>query len=47
LSHAQFRGRGVYKIEGVVSEEFGAFTIEAKSAEKIPYKKDPRYAERK
>ena len=31
-----FRGRGFYKIEGKVSEEFDVYTIEADRMEKLP-----------
>lgn len=43
MKKAAFKGRGIYKICGVVSEEFGAYNIDATSAEKLPYLKDPRY----
>ncbi|MNJ86608.1 DNA polymerase III subunit alpha [compost metagenome] len=39
-----FRGKGIYAISGRVSEEFGHFTIEVEKMEKIPYRKDVRYA---
>jgi DNA polymerase-3 subunit alpha len=40
-----FRGKGIYAIKGKVSEEFGHFTIEVEELEKVPYRKDVRYAD--
>ncbi len=40
-----FRGKGIYAIDGKVAEEFGHFTIEVESMEKVPYREDVRYSE--
>ena len=39
-----FRGRGVYKITGIVDEEFGVFTVTVNHMEKMAIIQDPRYA---
>lgn len=41
-----FRGRGVYRLAGVVEEEFGHCALRTQSVEKLPWKPDPRYGER-
>ncbi len=38
-----FRGRGVYRLCGVVEEEFGHYTLRTQSMQKLPWKVDPRY----
>lgn len=38
-----FRGRGIYRLWGVVTEDFGVFNVEVNRQEKIPYQSDPRY----
>ncbi|HRN37427.1 MAG TPA: hypothetical protein PLL18_11005, partial [Flavobacteriales bacterium] len=38
-----FRGRGVYRLTGVVEEEFGHCSLRTQSVEKLPWKADPRY----
>ena len=38
-----FRGRGVYKIVGKVTEEFDFYSIEESVMEKLAYVQDPRY----
>ncbi|HRD53351.1 MAG TPA: DNA polymerase III subunit alpha [Flavobacteriales bacterium] len=38
-----FRGRGVYRLTGVVEEEFGHCALRTISMEKLPWKPDPRY----
>lgn len=38
-------GRGIYKVTGIVKEEFGHYSIEVLSAEKLAIIPDPRYAE--
>lgn len=38
-----FRGRGVYRLVGVVEEEFGHCALRTISMEKLPWKADPRY----
>lgn len=40
-----FRGKGIYRVEGRVTEDFGHFTIEAQRLTKIPFVEDVRYAE--
>lgn len=40
-----FRGSGVYKIHGLVEEEFGVYTITVDYMVRVPSKPDPRYAE--
>ena len=40
-----FRGRGVYFIEGKVSEEFDCFSIEVEKMEKVKLVPDARYVE--
>lgn len=41
-----FRGRGVYKLVGVVEEEFGHCALRTISMEKLPWKADPRYGQK-
>lgn len=41
-----FRGRGVYRLTGVVEEEFGHVSLRTQWMEKLPWKPDPRYGER-
>ncbi len=38
-----FRGRGVYRLTGIVEEEFGHCTLRTQSVEKLPWRPDPRY----
>ncbi|MBP9081057.1 MAG: hypothetical protein KBF80_12480 [Flavobacteriales bacterium] len=38
-----FRGRGVYRLIGVVEEEFGHCSLRTQVVEKLPWKADPRY----
>jgi DNA polymerase-3 subunit alpha len=40
-----FRGRGIYRIEGVVAESYGCLHVEASHMTKLAYRPDPRYAE--
>ena len=40
-----FRGKGIYKIEGKVTEEFNFLTIEVTSMERMDLVTDPRYTE--
>ncbi len=37
------RGRACYRIKGKVTEDFGLFSIEAETVEKLAYRGDPRY----
>lgn len=41
-----FRGKGVYRIIGKVSEEFGFFSIEVHELHMLPLMTDPRYDEK-
>ncbi len=41
-----FRGRGVYRLTGVVEEEFGHVSLRTQWMEKLPWKPDPRYGEK-
>lgn len=41
-----FRGRGVYRIVGKVTEEFSFYTIEASELHLLPMMPDPRYDEK-
>lgn len=38
-----FQGRGVYKIKGKVTSDFGFYSIEVMAIRKMPIKTDPRY----
>jgi DNA polymerase-3 subunit alpha len=40
-----FRGKGIYRLTGVVMEEFGCLTLEIRRMERLPIIEDPRYAE--
>ena len=40
-----FNGRGVYRIWGKITEDFGVFNIEVSRMTKIAYQIDPRYAD--
>ena len=42
LSRHPFRGPGLYKIDGRVTEEFGFFSLEAITMEKLPFVTDSR-----
>ncbi len=39
-----FRGRGIYRLEGQVMEEFGFLTLEVKKMHRLNYIEDPRFA---
>ncbi len=39
-----FRGRGIYKLRGKISEEFGFLTLEVSYVERLAYMEDPRFA---
>ena len=41
-----FRGRGVYRLTGIVEEEFGHVALRTQYFEKLPWKPDPRYGEK-
>lgn len=38
-----FRGRGIYQMQGVVTDDFGVVSLEVERMEKLPYVPDPRY----
>jgi DNA polymerase-3 subunit alpha len=40
-----FRGKGIYKIEGKVVEEYGFPSIEVVKMERLPFVQDERYVE--
>jgi len=40
-----FHGRGIYRLWGQITEDFGVFNIDINRMKKIPYQTDPRYAE--
>lgn len=40
-----FTGRGIYRVVGKVTEDFGCFQIEASEMHRVAYIEDPRYAE--
>jgi DNA polymerase-3 subunit alpha len=40
-----FRGRGVYRLTGVVEEEFEHVALRTTSMEKLPWRPDPRYGD--
>ena len=43
LKSFPFRGKGIYRIEGKVVEEFGFYSMEVLRMERLAYKKDERY----
>jgi DNA polymerase-3 subunit alpha len=45
LKSSPFRGRGVYRIEGKVVEEYGFPSLEVVKMERLPFRKDERYGE--
>jgi DNA-directed DNA polymerase III PolC len=40
-----FHGRGIYRLWGQITEDFGVFNIDVSRMKKIPYQTDARYAE--
>ena len=36
-------GKGIYRIVGIVAEEFGFYSIEVRSIKKLAYIEDPRF----
>jgi len=40
-----FRGKGVYRVRGILIEEFGAMTIEVREMHMMPMIQDPRYSD--
>jgi len=38
-----FKGRGVYRIRGIVVDDFGVTSVDVELMEKLPYTADPRY----
>lgn len=45
-AHYPFRGRGVYRLTGVVEAEFGHTALRTERFDKLPWKADPRYGEK-
>jgi DNA polymerase-3 subunit alpha len=45
LKSSPFRGRGVYRIEGRVVEEYGFPSVEVMKMERLPWRTDARYGE--
>lgn len=43
LERYPFRGKGLYLIHGLVTDDFGFASLEAEKMEKLPYRKDGRY----
>ncbi len=43
LKRYPFTGKGVYKIEGKVAEEFGFYSLEVLKMERLPFAQDSRY----
>ncbi len=44
-AHYTFRGRGIYRLTGVVEEEFGHTALRTDRFEKLPWRPDPRYGD--
>ena len=44
-SQFPFRGKGLYKIQGRVAEEFGFYSVEASALYKVAMVPDPRYTD--
>lgn len=42
-----FRGKGIYRLNGKVVEEFGFYTLEVQSVERMAYLEDVRFASKK
>ncbi len=40
-----FRGKGIYKLEGVVVEEFGFYSLEVNKMSRMPYLEDIRFSD--
>lgn len=38
-----FKGKGLYEIQGIVRDDFGALNLEVQTMQKIPFMDDPRY----
>ncbi|NBP05643.1 MAG: DNA polymerase III subunit alpha [Bacteroidetes bacterium] len=43
LKRFPFKGRGIYRLIGIVTDDFGVYSIAVSHMEKIPYIPDPRY----
>ncbi len=43
IATSPFRGRGVYRIWGVITQDFGVYNLEAVKQQKLPYQSDPRF----
>ena len=44
LKRSPFAGKGIYRIRGKVVEDFGFFSLEVIDMERLPFRKDERYA---
>ena len=44
LQRSPFVGKGIYRIRGKVVEDFGFFSLEVIDMERLPFRKDERYA---
>ena len=40
-----FRGKGVYRLKGTISEEFGYYSLEVCQMNKLNFKEDVRFSE--
>ncbi|MEK7256420.1 MAG: hypothetical protein AAB316_16820 [Bacteroidota bacterium] len=45
LKTSPFRGKGIYRIEGKVTEEYGFPSVEVVKMERLPFRRDERYPE--
>jgi DNA-directed DNA polymerase III PolC len=43
LKRFPFKGRGIYRLTGIVTDDFGVYSIAVSHMEKLPYLPDPRY----
>jgi DNA polymerase-3 subunit alpha len=43
LRRFPFKGRGIYRLTGIVTDDFGVYSIAVSHMEKLPYLPDPRY----
>lgn len=43
IATSPFRGRGIYRIWGTITEDFGVFNLEVSRQQKLPYQSDPRF----
>lgn len=43
LRQYPFKGRGIYRMQGMVTDDFGVLSLDVFMMEKVPYMADPRY----